>query len=54
METLLDKKKIKKNDCHTDKQSKEDKGKEVLETIKSIQDMKIKFKFLRKEKLKRC
>lgn len=53
METLLDKK-IKKNDCHTDKQSKEDKGKEGREIIKSIQDMKIKFTFLRKEKLKKC
>lgn len=52
METLSDKK-IKKNDCHIDKQSEEDKGKEVLEIIKSIQDMKIKFTFLRKDKLKR-
>lgn len=52
METLSDNK-MRKSDCHIGKQSKEDKGKEVLEIIKSIQDMKIKFTFVRKDKLKR-
>lgn len=47
METLSDNK-IQKNDCHIGKQTKGDKGKEVLEIIKSIQDMKIKFTFVRK------